>query len=95
MNWYLRQGEEYFNSAIYKAYSVRYGDPDFKKDHENMKKYIESLEQTLQYVTLQNFHVQKYVNQINKLLSDYKIEYDKKPVKKTRRLEGQSGIYSK
>ena len=37
MNWYLRQGEEYFNSSTYKTFSFRYGDPNFKTDRQSME----------------------------------------------------------
>ena len=74
INWYLRQGEEYFNSAIYKEKSVRYGDPDFIMDRLNAKFSI---------------HSANTIAKIKKLLSDFKIEYDQQIIKKKADLKKQ------
>jgi len=67
INWYLRQGEEYFNSSIYKTYSFRFGDPNFKTDRQSMEIIIKGV---------------NTIAKIKKLLSNEKIEYDTKIVKK-------------
>ena len=67
INWYLRQGEEYFNSSIYKTYSSRFGDPNFKTDYQSMAIIIKAA---------------NTIAKIKKLLSNKKIEYDPKIIKK-------------
>jgi len=74
INWYLRQGEEYFKSAIYKEKSVRYGDPNFITNRLNTQYSIISA---------------NTIAKITKLLSDFKIEYDQQIIKKKADLKKQ------